>query len=110
MLPVRPLCPQQQTFGLGQFQAPTCRRRDGLADTIKVAGIGVVHVALVNERLNHLTGHQNPCNEDAMAATLAVAALLFLNDALAQVRPNRLPRLRRREPREPRGELVYRRD
>ncbi len=25
-----------------------------------------------------------------MAATLAVAALLFLNDALAQVRPNRL--------------------
>ncbi len=34
----------------------------------------------------------------------------FLNDALAQVRPNRLPRLRRRVPREPRGELVYRRD
>ncbi len=35
-----------------------CRRRDGLADTIKVAGIGLVHVALVNERRNHLAGHR----------------------------------------------------
>ncbi len=77
----RAVNPQLQTFGLGQFQAPACRCRDGFADTIKVARIALVHVALVNERLNHLTGHQNPCNEDAMAATLAVAALLFLNDA-----------------------------
>ncbi len=34
---------------------------------IKVAGIGLVQVALVNERLNHLTRHQNPRHEDAMA-------------------------------------------
>ena len=39
--------------------------------------MGVVHVALVNERLNHLTGHQNPRHEDAMAAPLAVPALAF---------------------------------
>ncbi len=42
---------------------------------IGVAGIDLVHVALFDERLNHLTGHQNPRHEDAMAAALAVPAL-----------------------------------
>ncbi len=30
------LFPQQATFGLGQIQAPACRRRDGLADAVQI--------------------------------------------------------------------------
>ena len=72
---LRSACPPTTDIRLGQIQVPACRRRDGFADIIKVAGIGLVHVALVNERLNHLAGHQNPRHEDAMAAPLAVPAL-----------------------------------
>ena len=72
-----PFCPQQRTFGLGQIQAPACRRRDGLADTIKVAGIGLFHIALINERRNQLAGHLNRHHETALLAAGAVAALAF---------------------------------
>ncbi len=58
-----------------QIQAPTCRRRNGLADTIKVGGIGLVHVALANERLDHFTGHLNRHHEAALLAAGSVAAL-----------------------------------
>ncbi len=75
MLPARPLTPQEQTFGLGQIQVPACRCCDGLSDTIKVAGIGLVHVALVNERRNHHAGHLNRHHEAALLAAGAVAAL-----------------------------------
>jgi hypothetical protein len=51
------------------------RRRNGLADTIKVAGMGLVHVARVNERLNHLTGYLDRRHEAALLAAGAVAAL-----------------------------------
>ncbi len=77
MSPLCPLCPQKQTFGLGQIQAPACRRRNGLADTIKVAGIGLIDVPLVNERLKHLTGHLDRHHEAAVLASVAVAALAF---------------------------------
>ncbi len=80
------LSPQQRTFGLGQIQAPACRRRDGFAHTIKVAGIGLVQVDPVNERLNHLTSHLNWHDEDATAAALAESALRRGCDSAAKNR------------------------
>ncbi len=77
------LYPQQRTFGLGQIQAPTCRRRNGLADIIKVAGIGLVHVALVNERRNQLAGHLDRHHETALLAAGAVAALAARGEIMA---------------------------
>ncbi len=38
-------------------------------------GLNPVNGAFFNGLLNHLTGHQNPRHEDAMAAPLAVPAL-----------------------------------
>ncbi len=86
MPPVRLLIPQQQTFGLGQIQAPACRRRNGLADTIKVAGIGLGHVALVNERLNHLICNLYLRHEGATATPFAESALATGGECASGVR------------------------
>ncbi len=67
-----------------QIQVPARRRRDGFADIIKVAGIGLVHVAPVNECRNHLAGHLDRHHE---------AALLTLGQfASASLRPTRMTR------------------
>ncbi len=53
---LRSALPPTADIDLGQIQAPACRRRNGLTGTIKVAGFGFVHVALVNERPARLAG------------------------------------------------------
>jgi hypothetical protein len=41
---------------------------------IKVGGLGLVHVTLVNERCNHLAGHLNRHHEEALLSAGAVTA------------------------------------